>query len=534
MPTIVVTSNTKWTCPAGVTSVTVHCIGGGGGGGGAMSNPSTGGGGAGGSYAGKVVTVIPEEEYDVVVGNGGSGGFLNGSNGSPSYFKEISEVFAQGGAGGGGTNVSYVNSSPGLGSISSCIGTIKYRGGHGSYGSYSGDYSGAGGGGAFYYGNGGDALNAVGGKGTATYGGDGGNGVSGTSNGESGSNYGGGGSGAIADGGKAGVSGGDGAPGVVVLVYDSPGYVDIEADLLGVGTLSAKPDYGDTGDISSSLVGSGALSAKISITQQEDLTIKVANIRMNSNGVIKHWWKLNYFQGECVPDPVITPVKYGLLYNWPAAADERNITSEGEFVVPSNEDWEDLFNAIDIYGDSIWPLAGGKLKEVGYTYFNPPNTGATNEYGFNGRGHGVRGEVGFNDLLINAVFWSLTVDEYLSDEDTRYSVNLYYEDSGISIGQQYFLEGNSIRLVRPATESELLLADGTSCTPYIGNDGKSYPTVKIGTQVWLASNLAETKYRNGDYINGFNDGIYTPISNAAWAAATSAMCCAYEDNLANV
>jgi hypothetical protein len=50
------------------------------------------------------------------------------------------------------------------------------------------------------------------------------------------------------------------------------------------------------------------------------------------------------------------------------------------------------------------------------------------------------------------------------------------------------------------TAEELLLPDGSVADPYVGNDGKIYPTVKIGTQVWISLNLEETEYRNGTDI----------------------------------
>ena len=60
--------------------------------------------------------------------------------------------------------------------------------------------------------------------------------------------------------------------------------------------------------------------------------------------------------------------------------------------------------------------------------------------------------------------------------------------------------GASVRLIRNATESELLLDDGTYVADYVGNDGKSYKAVKIDDLVWTAENLAETKWQNGDDI----------------------------------
>jgi len=210
-----------WLCPAGVTSVTVHCIGGGGGGGGSRSNSVYGGGGgAGGSYATKVVTVTPGNTYNLYVGEGGAGGTNgNGVDGTASWFNNTSEVYAVGGAGGDEPNGGTV--SGGSGTTTGCIGTTVYAGGDGANGTGSGGISGGGGGAAGSGGAGGDASGRTGGTGTASGGGDGGNGRSNNEgNGRVGLDYGGGGSGAfIPD--NTNHAGGSGAGGAVQLVYSA-------------------------------------------------------------------------------------------------------------------------------------------------------------------------------------------------------------------------------------------------------------------------------------------------------------------------
>lgn len=52
--------------------------------------------------------------------------------------------------------------------------------------------------------------------------------------------------------------------------------------------------------------------------------------------------------------------------------------------------------------------AGGPLKETGLTYWNAPNTGATNSAGFYGRAGGSS-SIGFSDLGIHGNFWSKTL-----------------------------------------------------------------------------------------------------------------------------
>jgi len=81
--------------------------------------------------------------------------------------------------------------------------------------------------------------------------------------------------------------------------------------------------------------------------------------------------------------------------------------------------------------------------------------------------------------------------------------------------------GKSIRLVKDSTT----LTDGQEGT-YTGNDGKVYRTICIGTHEWLADNLKETKYRNGDIISVITD-------DYQWSQLTTGARCAYNNNETN-
>ncbi len=64
---------------------------------------------------------------------------------------------------------------------------------------------------------------------------------------------------------------------------------------------------------------------------------------------------------------------YGVLYNWPAA----KAACPPGWHLPSDAEWTELTTFLG--GESV---AGGKLKETNTTYWNSPNAGATNEFGF--------------------------------------------------------------------------------------------------------------------------------------------------------
>jgi hypothetical protein len=113
-----------WTCPAGVTSVTVEVVGSSGAG--YVSSGSTqadidrdGGnywtGGGGGGYARKQITVVPGQQYTLVVGAGGRAPFNGGpgGNGQTSSFAGI--VSATGGLGGVDVRISGNQAAGGVG-----------------------------------------------------------------------------------------------------------------------------------------------------------------------------------------------------------------------------------------------------------------------------------------------------------------------------------------------------------------------------------------------------------------------------------
>lgn len=255
----------------------------------------------------------------------------------------------------------------------------------------------------------------------------------------------------------------------------------------------------------------------------------------------------------CTEDEAVSPdtiipyeycVEYGYLYNWYAATDVRNIANVG-FDIPSYEDGLTLYNYCGGTNDEFFnklanlgfvTLEGIKQlfidsgqevppDEVILSMIEPINANITNEYNFSFKSSGFRffgTNLGSTDMGFQSGFW---LKEIIQGD--FYARHAYFMPPGMGAGSSVGWTGDhrigmSIRLVRPATEAELLLVDGTSCTPYIGNDGKSYQTVKIGTQVWLAENLAETKYRNGDTIPTVTD-------NTTWAGLTTGAKCAYDN-----
>jgi uncharacterized protein (TIGR02145 family) len=132
----------------------------------------------------------------------------------------------------------------------------------------------------------------------------------------------------------------------------------------------------------------------------------------------------------------------GLLYNWYAVTDKRNIAPEG-WHVPTAEEWATLVNTLG--GEN---LAGGKMKEAGTAHWISPNNGATNESGFNASPAGLRSnEQGrFGELKSFAGYWTSTINP--ENEDRAFFYVLRNEDSNCTRDYFPFTYAISIRLVK--------------------------------------------------------------------------------------
>jgi len=112
-------------------------------------------------------------------------------------------------------------------------------------------------------------------------------------------------------------------------------------------------------------------------------------------------------------------VTYGKLYNWHAVTDGRGIAPQG-WRVPTDEDYNQLAAFL---GDVF--IAGGKMKEAGYTHWEIPNFGATNSSGYTALPAGYRNDEGvFYGLGIYSYFWTTTP----KDDISAYAHHLFSND----------------------------------------------------------------------------------------------------------
>lgn len=127
---------------------------------------------------------------------------------------------------------------------------------------------------------------------------------------------------------------------------------------------------------------------------------------------------------------------YGFLYDGIAANSPKNIAPEG-WRLPTEEDWNTLENYL---GGST--VAGGKLKEIGFTHWENPNTGADNESNFNALGAGYRFVDGeFRDIRLQAKWWVAATNGPLSR-------TVFFDSPAINSGTCVPQYGFSIRCIK--------------------------------------------------------------------------------------
>ena len=134
--------------------------------------------------------------------------------------------------------------------------------------------------------------------------------------------------------------------------------------------------------------------------------------------------------------------KYGKLYNWyalsPTTNGNKNVCPTG-WHVPTDAEWTVLTNYLG--GATV---AGGKMKEVGTTSWNSPNTDATNTSLFTGLPGGSRTSSGsYTDGTIgNSGYWWSSTEVSTTNAWYRgigtnfgllYRDNFYFKNFGLSV-----------------------------------------------------------------------------------------------------
>jgi uncharacterized protein (TIGR02145 family) len=138
---------------------------------------------------------------------------------------------------------------------------------------------------------------------------------------------------------------------------------------------------------------------------------------------------------------------YGYLYNWYAAAgiitdggqSTKNICPSG-WHVPTDAEWTTLTDTLG--GLSV---AGGKMKPTGTTYWNSPNTGATNSSDFSALPGGYRLSDGsLYNIGYTTFFWSATG----ASNNFAWVRYLYFEYGTVNRVNDNKSAGGSVRCLR--------------------------------------------------------------------------------------
>jgi uncharacterized protein (TIGR02145 family) len=151
---------------------------------------------------------------------------------------------------------------------------------------------------------------------------------------------------------------------------------------------------------------------------------------------------------------------YGLLYTWAAVmngASSSDANPSGVqgvcpagWHVPSDEEWKQLEIYLGMSASEVdnegWRGTdeGGKLKEIGTTFWSSPNTGATNKSGFTALAGGHRTNANtFVNMGTSACFWSTTALD--SQGWTRF---LFYNNAGIYRSNYAKNFGHAVRCIK--------------------------------------------------------------------------------------
>jgi len=161
------------------------------------------------------------------------------------------------------------------------------------------------------------------------------------------------------------------------------------------------------------------------------------------------WGNLNNNNTDkayCYPDNNDN-TDYGALYTYAAATngivyttvDVQGVCPDG-WHLPNDAEWEELNNYLGV------DVAGGKLKEIGTSHWESPNTGATNSTNFTALPAGYRKPDGeFSDIGRIAFWWTSSEETGWSDYGQTWYIN--YSSEGMMDKNDEKSEGKSVRCI---------------------------------------------------------------------------------------
>lgn len=147
-----------------------------------------------------------------------------------------------------------------------------------------------------------------------------------------------------------------------------------------------------------------------------------------------------YYQGD-----LTNTNDYGNLYNWYVVNNSKNVCPTG-YHVPSITEWEELITFLG--GNAV---AGGKLKEIGFTHWLDPNTGADNSSGFTLLPSGWRANNNgfYESLSYMAYVWSSTS----VDASSSSIILAGYDSPACYTSESHIRTGLPIRCLKDETSS---------------------------------------------------------------------------------
>lgn len=130
---------------------------------------------------------------------------------------------------------------------------------------------------------------------------------------------------------------------------------------------------------------------------------------------------LNYDVGNssCYDNSASNCTAYGRLYDWETAT---SVCPTG-WHLPSDDEWTELINYLG--GEA---LAGGRMKETGTSYWNSPNSDASNSSGFSARPGGRQLTNGYANINQAGYWWSSTE----SSSTSAYNRYLIYNGGSVT------------------------------------------------------------------------------------------------------